>query len=158
MSVYNSLDSVIQELRNNSPNFRITTQRKIIIKAILSMKGHFSADEVLGEIFRLYPDLVGISKATVYNTLDILVKNRILTNIQAKTFKDELNGGFYARNYYDRRLDAHINMVCTMCGKIEDLDEIPLGNIIKEITTNSSWDLIQETIGLHGICQACKAG
>ena len=122
------------------------------------MQGHFSADEVIGETFRLYPDLVGISKATVYSTLDILVKNRILTNIQGKTFKDELNGGFYARNYYDRRLDPHINMVCTMCGKIEDLDEIPLGNIIKEITTNSSWDLIQETIGLHGICQACKAG
>ena len=156
MSMYTSLDCIIDELRKNNPDFRITTQRKIIIKAILAMKGHFSAEEVTGEIMRMYPDLDSISKAIIYGTLDFLVTNGILTNIQGKTFKDELKGGYYARNYYDRRLDPHINMVCISCGKIEDLDEMPMGNLIKEINVNSSWELIQETLGLHGICIDCQ--
>lgn len=155
MIMYTSLDSIINELRTGHPDFRITTQRKIIIKAILTMEGHFSAEEVTGVIYNMYPDLTGISKATVYGTLDILVKNGIITNIQGKTFKNEENGGFYARNYYDRRLDPHINMVCVSCGKIEDLDEVSLDNVLKKINKTSSWELIQETIGLHGICKAC---
>ena len=157
MYMYTSIDSVINELRDSHPDFRITTQRKIIIKAILAMSGHFSAEEVTSEIYRIYPELDGISKATVYATLDTLVKNGILTNIQGKTFKNEENGGYYARNYYDRRLDPHINMVCVSCGKIEDLDEISLDHMLKEINVNSSWELIQETISLHGICKDCKS-
>ena len=120
------------------------------------MQGHFSAEEVTMEIMNQYPDLTGISKATIYGTLDILAKNKVLTYIQAKTFKDEQNGGYCARYYFDRRIDPHINMVCVSCGKIEDLNEIPLGQIIKEINTNSSWELVQEPISLPGICKNCK--
>lgn len=156
MFMFSSIDGIIEELKKNNSDFRITTQRKIIIKAILAMKGHFSAEEVTNGILQLYPDLTGISKATIYGTLDILVKNGILTNIQGKTFKDEVNGGYYARNYYDRRLDPHINMVCISCGKIEDLNEIPLNQIIKQINTTSSWELSQEPISLYGICKNCR--
>ncbi len=48
-------------------------------------------------------------------------------------------------------------MVCISCGKIEDLNEIPLNQIIKQINTTSSWELVQEPISLYGICKNCKS-
>ena len=119
------------------------------------MNGHFSAEEIIHKISILYPDLTGISKGTIYGTLDFLVKNGILTLIQGRSFKDE-NGGYYARSYYDRRIDPHINMLCVSCGRIEDLDEIPLDNMLKELNLNKSWELVQQTIGLQGICEQCN--
>jgi len=154
--MYTSIESIIDEILTNNPEFRVTTQRKIIIKSILSMQGHFSAEEVINETEKNYPDLRGISKGTIYGTLDLLVKNGVLTNIQARSFKNEEKGGYYARSYYDRRIDPHINLVCTNCGKIEDLNDIPLVNILSIINSKSSWDLIQQTISLQAICYLCK--
>ena len=116
---------------------------------------HADAVERAEEV--LLRGLQGLFSGTkeVYGTLDFLVKNGILTLIQGRSFKDE-NGGYYARSYYDRRIDPHINMLCVSCGRIEDLDEIPLDNMLKELNLNKSWELVQQTIGLQGICEQCN--
>jgi Fe2+ or Zn2+ uptake regulation protein len=154
--MYKDVESILEKISQNNQDTRITTQRKIIIKSILAMEGHFSAEEVITEIQRIFPDLIGISKATIYGTLDLLVKNGIITIIQARSFKDEEKGGYFARSYYDRRVDPHINLVCMICGKIEDLNEISLDNILQPINNSSDWELIQQTVCLQAMCKLCK--
>ena len=79
-----------------------------------------------------------------------------MTSIQGKTFKNEEKGCFYARSYFDRRIDPHINILCVSCGKIEDLDEIALKYLLQKLNNLGNWELIQQTVYLQGTCKNCK--
>ena len=61
-----SLKNIIQTLQSNNPEFRLTMQREIIISSMLSMSGHFSAEDVTKDINQKFPDLKGISNGTIY--------------------------------------------------------------------------------------------
>lgn len=49
-------------------------------------------------------------------------------------------------------LDYTIDMICVMCGKIEDAEEISLEEVLKELNSLKAWELVRQTIGVQGIC------
>jgi Fe2+ or Zn2+ uptake regulation protein len=68
-----------------------------------------TADQVYEELAREHP---GLSPATVYSTLDLLERlgavRRVSTPRGATT--------------YDSRTDQHHHLICSCCGRVEDLD------------------------------------
>lgn len=123
--------------------FRITQQRKAILKVLGSTKAHPSARQVFQEAQKEYP---GISLATVYNTLETLVKRGLIKVMDYQ----------YVDNRHETNLDPHINLICTVCGKIQDFGEglsIPKESVKKEL----GFEVQEYRMEYYGICADCMA-
>ena len=75
-----------------------------------STDSHPSARQVFQEAKKGYP---GLSLATVYNTLETLVKLGLLKVMDFQA----------TDNRHETNLHPHINLICTVCGKIQDFEK-----------------------------------
>lgn len=94
-----------------------TLPRTVIYQTLLKSHSHPTAEELYAGISKKYP---GVSLATVYKTLDMLVKNSLAN----KVVTDE------DRVRYDARTDQHIHLYCEKTGKIQDYDDPELEQLV----------------------------
>jgi len=135
------LEDLISSLREEG--FRITPQRVAIVDYLLRTDDHPSAEHIHKIIQKNYPM---VSLSTVYKTLDLLKEKKLVNEI-------EVDGE--AR--YDAHTDAHINLVCTNCGKIDDLDEDSLNEIQGRAARKSKYLILKSNFELIGYCSSCKS-
>lgn len=100
---------------------------------------------------RVYEDLMGkdasISVATIYNTLGSLVRLGLIKIIEFES----------GDNRYETNLEPHINLICSSCGGIEDL----------QIGPSIHTQCARDKVGFHvkdfrleyyGTCAGCAGG
>ncbi len=104
--IMTSLDGTIKKCRESG--MRITPQRIFILRQLLGNRNHPTAEDIYKEVCRVYPN---ISLATVYNTLNMLIK---LGEIREFT-----NGNGNKR--FDPNLHPHDHAVCEVCGRLFDV-------------------------------------
>ncbi|MGC9196483.1 MAG: Fur family transcriptional regulator [Syntrophobacteraceae bacterium] len=122
---------------------RISSQRRAIIEHLASNTTHPSARQILQEVRQKHPDL---SLATVYNTLGVLTR---LGQIKVMQFDG-------ADNRYEPNVEPHINLICTLCGTIEDLGQsISLG--AEKIMSESGFEVFDSRLEFYGLCAKCRA-
>src|SRR5690349_14751889 len=92
-----------------SRGMRVTPQRLEIHDALARLGRHATADEVLREVRATQP---GLSLPTVYATLELLVELGAARRVDAGP----------GAALYDPRADAHAHLVCTRCGRVEDVE------------------------------------
>jgi len=99
------IDQFKSYLKNN--NSLWSSEREQITLYVLSHPDHFSADELY---LQLKQEEYAVSRATVYRTLDLLVKSRLV-------IKTQLESGAYL---YEHAKDTahHDHLICGKCGKI----------------------------------------
>ncbi len=119
--------------------YKITKPREWIVEYLDNNTNHPSAIEI-------YDDLrsqdKGFSFATVYNTLETLVKTGV---VQQVTVDPQCSR-------YDYDTSSHAHFFCKKCGKIEDIFEVEvkLGDKY-QVNTIDSYDL-----NIYGICKDCS--
>ena len=90
-------------------DLKVTRQREILLRRIFETSEHFSAesleDRVKGD---------GISKATIYRTLQLLVESELIAEV---SLEDDRR--FY-EHIYGR--DPHDHIVCVDCRKVFEFD------------------------------------
>ena len=86
---------------------KFTEQRFTVLEFLYKNNGHFECEEI---IEKLNNKKLKVSRATVYRTIDVLVKNQLVR-------KMDLGDG---RNLFEPRLDGehHDHMICLDTGKI----------------------------------------
>jgi Fur family transcriptional regulator, peroxide stress response regulator len=137
-----NLTNIITLLRDK--NFRITPQRIAIIKYLLKTDVHPNAEEIYQVIQKDFPM---ISMATVYKTLDFLKNMGILHKV----------GTSNGKNRFEANIEKHVNMICTKCGKIEDVyEQIVLSQLENEIIKKSNYHIVSRRIEFYGYCKNCK--
>lgn len=134
-----SKNDILEEIKKIG--YRITKHRKTIIDYIAQRKDHPSVKQIYNEIKINDPK---ISLATVYNTLNLLVKIKFLKEIE---FEDK-------DNRYDTNLSPHLNLICSKCGSIVDFEyELPVS---PEVVRKKNGFLTREyRIEYHGVCTNC---
>ena len=135
------LEDLVSSLREEG--FRITPQRVAILEYLLRTDDHPSAEYIHKVVKKKYPM---VSLSTVYKTLDLLKEKKLVSEI-------EVDGE--AR--FDAHTDAHINLVCMNCGKIDDLDEDSLNDIQTRAAKKSKYLILQGNFELIGYCNDCKS-
>ena len=70
-----SLESALATLRE--AGFRITPQRRAVVKEVMAQEGHISPADLAERVTRKLP---GVNAATVYRTLWLLDELKILTH------------------------------------------------------------------------------
>lgn len=122
--------------------YRMTRQRQTIVEILSKRSDHPSIRTIFTEVNGVLPE---ISLATVYNTINALVNLGVIREIEFDQ----------SENRFDTNLSPHINLVCKMCGNIEDyLIELPIKpqKIQKEIGFETS----DYHLEYRGICQSCR--
>ncbi len=88
-------------------NHRITPERFMVLEEIYRADGHFDADDMY---FRMKNSGSRVSRATVYNTLDLLVECGL---VQKQQFGG--NQSYYERGY---SFQQHDHIICDECGAV----------------------------------------
>jgi Fur family peroxide stress response transcriptional regulator len=102
---------------------KVTPQRVAIYDAIVSLKNHPTAENVIEYIKINHPN---ISVGTVYKVLDSLVENALLKKV--KTEKDIMR--------YDAVLSNHHHLYCIETERIEDYEDESLNELISNYFKN----------------------
>lgn len=120
----------------NEAGIKLSVQRIAVTSYMLSHRTHPTADEIYRA---LLPDYPTISRTTVYNTLNRLVKAGKIRSL----------GIDRANTRFDGLLDDHAHFVCTSCGAISDVDltEMP--------KAPAGWVVDETQVTFHGRCHKC---
>lgn len=126
----------------NEGKYRKTPERFAILRKAIELHSHFEVDALHAAI---EADGYHVSRATVYNTVELLEKAEIL---KKNVFGQ--NSATYEVNH-----DNHIHLVCKRCGKIREIEN---EHIAGEMMSLKPEDFTPESfaITIYGICSACK--
>ncbi|MCF8255816.1 MAG: transcriptional repressor [Bacteroidia bacterium] len=115
------MNTTLADIKDNFKELGIksTLPRVVIYQALMKFTHHPSAEEIHIGIQKKYP---GVSLATVYKTLDLLVQN----NLASKVVTDE------DKVRYDPRTDQHIHLYCKKTNKIVDHEDAGLEKLIAD--------------------------
>jgi Fe2+ or Zn2+ uptake regulation protein len=121
---------------------RVTPQRLVILDALRELDRHITADEIHAAVSERLPN---VSAPTVYATLELFEELGLVRRIN-------LAGG---AALYDPRPDDHHHLVCTQCGRVEDLDSgVDLGATIRAASRRGFRPDRAEVV-VHGRCARC---
>ncbi len=124
---------------------RYTKQRQEIWNELRSSDKHRDAEEIL---FTLRKRGLKISRATVYRTIDVLVKNNLIDKLDI--------GDGRARFEYNDKYLHHDHLICTCCGKIIEFNNNEIEELQNKIAKQHNFKLLHHSHQLFGICKDCK--
>lgn len=109
------------ELRDKliGKELKVTPQRIAILEAIIQLKNHPTADNIIDYIRNYHPN---IATATVYKVLDALNANGLIRKV--KTEKDVMR--------YDAVMERHHHLYCSESDRIEDFVDPELNQIVEK--------------------------
>jgi len=139
-------NSFIEYLRKN--NHRITNERFLILDSALSMEKHFDADELYGKMKREY---IKVSRATVYNTLELMSKCKILTKHNFKGDRARYEKKYGRKNHY--------HIICLKCNKIIEFENSSIEKTLIKLCNDRNMVLFDHSIQVFASCKddsGCK--
>jgi Fur family transcriptional regulator, iron response regulator len=114
---------------------RPSAQRVAIAQVVLESKAHPSADQVLAAVQAKLPQ---VSRATVYNTLNLLVKKGLL-----RAFS--LSAGHVV---FDPKIEPHHHFVDESNGEIHDIPWAAL--VVEQVDALRGFDIAEYQVVLRG--------
>ena len=131
-------EKYVKTLKDHS--IKITSQRLEILKYLDEHHTHPNVEEIYSELKKKHPSL---SRTTVYNSLEILKKNKIVQSLTISG--SELR--------YDIEESLHHHFLCKKCGAILDIS-ITCPNMDR---TLDGGHRVEEVQGyFKGICKNCQ--
>lgn len=127
--------------------YRITPERFAVLAAVLNSKGHFDADELF---LKMKSAGHKVSRATVYNTLDLLLKCGFISKYR---FADN-------RSRYEKVFGRpnHDHLICLECGEITEFVNDKITLVQSEVCREKKFKPQSATFQILGTCAKCQAG
>ena len=136
-------DSIEYKLKDEG--YKITEQRKTIIKAFIKARNHLlSAEKVYDWIDK---NEKTIDLSTIYRNIELLMKIGILKKISLDNQADQ-----YKLSVTN---EHHHHIVCVSCGKSEIFKECPVTNIEKTLIDKTGFTPIEHKLEILGYCHEC---
>jgi Fur family ferric uptake transcriptional regulator len=121
---------------------RKTNERYSILEEIYGYKGHFDVDT----LYMLMKNQgIRVSRATVYNTLDILVECGLVSKHQFGQ-----NQAQYEKSFGSRQ---HDHLICTDCQKVIEFCDPRIHNIQKSVEELLQFNVLNHSLLLYATCK-----
>ncbi|HPI37707.1 MAG TPA: transcriptional repressor [Ignavibacteriaceae bacterium] len=134
-------EETLREYLKNG-NHRVTPERFIVLDAALDCEKHFSADELYASMKSAD---IKVSRATVYNTLDLLADCSLLT---IRNFGDNMK-----RYESSVSKQSHDHLICINCGKIVEFTSDEVGDIYKEVCNKLNFEPVNYSFNIFAKCK-----
>lgn len=121
----------------------VTVQRRLVYEAATTLPGHPTADDVHRAVASRQ---AGISRATVYRTLESLASLGLLSKA--------CHPGRVRR--YDARLEIHHHLVCLRCEEIVDVTDHRLDDLPMPDAASQGFEILDHRVQIRGICRKCR--
>ncbi len=128
-------------------NYRVTPERFEVLDAVMATSGHFDADELFLSLKKTGSK---VSRATVYNTLDILEECELVFKTRLKDHGSRYERAF-GRSHHD-------HLVCVKCGKIVEFVDDRIEEGQQAVAKKFKFTLISHSHQIFGLCPDCKNG
>src|ERR1044071_8726973 len=125
--------------------FRLTRERVALVREIFSTHYHFEADELL---LKMKQKSVKISRATIYRTLELLVKSGMVRRVHLG--EDHYHYEHVSGNSH------HDHLICTTCGTVIEFSDPDLERRQREICERKRFTPTFHNLQILGICDACR--
>ena len=121
-------------------NLRQTPERYIVLKYIYKIETHFDIDYLYAFISKKEK----ISKATIYNNLEIFTKAKLIKQLHFNNNKI----------LYEKALNKkqHDHLICNNCGKINEFCDPRIKNILDGIEKTTNFQVKNHSLYIYGEC------
>jgi Fur family ferric uptake transcriptional regulator len=124
---------------------KLTAERAALLREIFSAHYHFEADELL---FKMKEKRVKISRATIYRTLELLVKSGMVRRVHLG--EDHYHYEFVRGNSH------HDHLICTTCGSVIEFNDPILEKRQLEICQRKKFTATFHNLQILGLCDSCR--
>ena len=126
-------------------SLKLTSERIALVREIFSTHYHFEADELLG---KMKEKDVKISRATVYRTLELLVKSGMVRRVHLG--EDHYHYEHVSGNSH------HDHLICTTCGGVIEFHDEELERLQMAICERKKFTPTFHNLQILGICDKCN--
>ncbi len=126
-------------------NLKLTGERTALVREIFATHYHFEADELL---FKMKEKNVKISRATVYRTLELLVKSGMVRRVHLG--EDHYHYEHVTGNSH------HDHLICTTCGAVIEFHDPVLEARQREICEKKRFTPTFHNLQILGVCSNCR--
>lgn len=124
----------------------LTSQRETVAAVVFSSEAHLSADDVEAAV-RERGERIG--KATIYRTLDLLVKSNLVE-------EHDFGEGF---KRYEHRLTprpTNHHLICQSCGSVEEFEMSEMPAVEARVSRETGFRPQRHRVEIQGLCKACQ--
>jgi len=122
-------------------DLKVTPQRVAIVEE-LNRNGHMNVDDLYKNLLEKFPS---ISLATIYKNINSMVEKIFLNEVKIPESK----------SVYELIKDKHSHLVCSNCGKIEDIN-IDTQTIESSLSSFSNFKIQNTEVMFLGTCNSCQ--
>lgn len=122
-------------------NLKVTPQRVAIVEELYK-NGHMNIDDLYKNLLKKFPS---ISLATIYKNVNAMVDKIFLNEVKIPE----------AKSVYELVKDEHSHLVCSSCGRIEDI-HIDTEVLENSLSTISEFQVKNTEVIFSGICKQCQ--
>lgn len=118
-------------------------KRDAILNCLRSSKAHPSAETLFAQ---LKPDIPDLSIGTVYRNLSLFRKQGLAVSI----------GTVNGVERFDGNTDPHVHFLCTDCGAVIDLENMPVPEALASTAAQSCGGRVTDCrLSFTGVCGQC---
>lgn len=123
---------------------RYSKKRQAVLDCLRGTTEHPTAEWIYARLKPVYPDL---SLATVYRNLNQLEEAGLIRSM----------GSVNGQERYDANVRPHPHVVCTRCGRMVDVEELPFSEeTVHWVEETTGFRIESASLRFSGLCGECR--
>jgi len=124
----------------------VTQQREVVADVVFGSEDHLSVDDIEREI-RGRGERIG--KATIYRTLDLLVRSRLVE-------EHDFGEGFKRYEHRLSRHPVHEHLICVECAKVTEFESAEMYGVENRVKKEFEFTPVRHRLEIYGLCRECR--